>query len=41
MTLTKWMRQADVDEGTKLGKSTDDSGELQEQRRRNRLLERQ
>jgi transposase len=39
MTLTKWMRQADVDEGTKPGKSTSDSGELRELRRRNRLLE--
>ena len=39
MTLTKWMRQADIDEGTKLGRSTGESGELQELRRRNRLLE--
>lgn len=39
MTLTKWMRQADVDEGTKPGKSTSDSVELRELRRRNRLLE--
>jgi transposase len=39
MTLTKWMRQADVDEGVKPGKSTSDSGELRELRRRNRLLE--
>jgi transposase len=39
MTLTKWMRQADVDDGTKPGKSTSDSGELRELRRRNRLLE--
>jgi transposase len=35
----KWMRQADVDEGSKPGKSTSDSAELQELRRRNRLLE--
>jgi putative transposase len=34
MTLTKWMRQADVDEGAKPGKSTSDSGELRELRRR-------
>jgi len=39
MTLTKWMRQADIDEGTKPGKSTSDSAGLQERRRRNRLLE--
>src|SRR3954451_8557566 len=39
MTLTKWMRQADIDEGTKPGKSTSDSAELQKLRRRNRLLE--
>jgi transposase len=39
MTLTKWMRQADVDEGVKPGKSSSDAGELRELRRRNRLLE--
>ncbi|WP_101953261.1 IS3 family transposase [Mycobacterium intracellulare] len=39
MTLTKWMRQADIDEGTKPGKSTSDSAEVRELRRRNRLLE--
>ncbi|CQD20696.1 transposase [Mycobacteroides saopaulense] len=39
MTLTKWMRQADVDEGAKPGKSTNDSADLRELRRRNRLLE--
>ncbi|OYN74165.1 IS3 family transposase [Mycolicibacterium sphagni] len=39
MTLHKWMRQADIDEGTKPGKSTNDSAELQQLRRRNRLLE--
>ena len=39
MTLTKWMRRADVDEGTKPGKNTSDSTELRELRRRNRLLE--
>ncbi len=39
MTLTKWMRQADIDEGAKPGKSTGDSAELVELRRRNRLLE--
>ena len=39
MTLHKWMRQADIDEGAKSGKSTSDSAELQELRGRNRLLE--
>ena len=39
MTLHKWMRQADIDEGAKTGKSTSDSAELRELRRRNRLLE--
>ena len=39
MTLTKWMRQADVDDGAKPGRSTSDSAEIQDLRRRNRLLE--
>jgi transposase len=39
MTLSKWMRQADVDDGTKPGASTGESAELRELRRRNRLLE--
>ena len=39
MTLTKGMRQADIDDGAKPGKSTTDSAELRELRRRNRLLE--
>jgi transposase len=39
MTLSKWMRQADVDDGAKPGTSTGDSAELRELRRRNRLLE--
>jgi transposase len=39
MTLWKWMRQADVDDGAKPGKSTSESEELRELRRRNRLLE--
>ncbi len=39
MTLTKWMRRADVDEGTKNSQNTSDSVELRELRRRNRLLE--
>ena len=39
MTLTKWMRQAAIDDGDTPGKSTADSVELRELRRRNRLLE--
>lgn len=39
MTLHKWMRQADIGEGAKPGKSTSDSAELRELRRRNRSLE--
>jgi transposase len=39
MTLSKWIRQADVDEGTKPGSTISDSAELRELRRRNRLLE--
>ncbi|MCV7131910.1 hypothetical protein H7J06_02840 [Mycobacterium hodleri] len=39
MTLHKWMRQADIDEGAKPGKSTSEAGELREARRRIKLLE--
>ncbi len=39
VTLSKWMRQADVDDGTKPGTSSSESAELRELRRRNRLLE--
>ena len=39
MTLTKWMRQADIDEGNKPGTTRSESDELRELRRRNRLLE--
>jgi len=39
MTLSKWMRQAAVDDGDRPGKSITDSAELRESRRRNRLLE--
>ena len=38
-TIAKWLRQADVDVGNKPGKSTDESAELRELRRRTRLLE--
>jgi transposase len=39
MTLSKWMRQADVDAGVKPGTSTTDNAELREARRRIKLLE--
>lgn len=39
MTLPKWMRRADVDEGSKPCKNTSDCAELRELRHRNRLLE--
>ncbi|WP_216636383.1 transposase [Mycobacterium sp. IS-1496] len=39
-TLHKWMRQADIDEGAKPGKSTSESAELREARRRIKFLER-
>jgi transposase len=39
MTLWKWIRQADIDDGAKPGPTTSDSAELRELRRRNRLLE--
>jgi transposase len=39
MTLHKWMCQADVEDGAKPGKSTGESGELRDARRRIRLLE--
>jgi transposase len=39
MTLHKWMRQADIDEGAKPGRSTGESGELRDARRRIKLLE--
>ena len=38
-TINKWLRQADIDAGNKPGKSTDESAELRELRRRTRLLE--
>ncbi|MEW1734330.1 transposase [Nocardia beijingensis] len=39
VTLSKWMRQADVDEGAKPGISTGESAELRAAKRRIRLLE--
>jgi transposase len=39
MTLFKWLRQAEVDEGTKPGVSRGESAELREARRRIKLLE--
>jgi len=39
MTLSKWLRQAAVDDGDKPGASTSDSAELRAARRRIRLLE--
>jgi len=39
ITLSKWMRQADIDDGATSGKTTGESAELRELRRRNRLLE--
>ena len=39
MTLFKWLRQADTDEGTKPGVSRTESAELREARKRIRLLE--
>ena len=39
MTLNKWMRQDDTDDGNRPGASRSDNAELRELRRRNRLLE--
>ncbi len=39
MTLSKWMRQADVDAGVRPGTSTSENAELREARRRIKLLE--
>ena len=39
MTLNKWMRQADIDDGNRPGASRAESHELRDARRRIRLLE--
>ena len=39
MTLFKWLRQADIEDGAKPGVSRSESAELRELRRRNKLLE--
>ena len=39
VTLSKWMRQADIDDGARSGTSTGESAELRAARRRIRLLE--
>ncbi len=38
-TIAKWLRQADIDAGNKPGNTSNESAELREMRRRNRLLE--
>ncbi|MFJ2391518.1 IS3 family transposase [Streptomyces sp. NPDC087843] len=39
MTLWKWMRRADIEDGTKAGTTSQESAELREARRRIKLLE--
>ena len=39
MTLHKWIRQADIDDGSRLGKTREDSTELRNARKKIRLLE--
>ena len=39
ITLSTWLRKADVDEGHKPGTTTSESAELRDLKRRNRLLE--
>ncbi len=39
MTLQKWLRRADLDEGAKPGQSRTEVVEVRELRKRNRLLE--
>jgi putative transposase len=38
LTLSKWMRQADVDDGVRSGTSTSDSAELRDARRRTKAV---
>jgi transposase len=39
MTLSKWIRQADIDDGVRPGRSSSESGDLRAANRRIRLLE--
>ena len=39
MTLNKWMRRADIEDGNRPGMTSSESAELRDLRRRNRLLE--
>lgn len=39
MTLQKWLRRADIDEGSKPGQTRTESAEIGELKKRNRLLE--
>ena len=39
MTLSKWIRQADIDDGVRPGRSSSESAELRAANRRIRLLE--
>ncbi|MGV9194616.1 IS3 family transposase [Microbacterium sp. MC2] len=39
MTLQKWLRRADIDEGAKPGQSRTEAAEIRELKKRNRLLE--
>lgn len=39
MTLNKWMRRADIEDGNRPGATASESAELRDLRRRNRLLE--
>lgn len=39
MTLSKWLRQAAIDQGARPGVTTSESGELRDARKRIRLLE--
>ncbi|WP_206059892.1 transposase [Kocuria tytonicola] len=39
LCLTNWMRQADVEDSARPGKTREESSELRDLRRRNRLLE--